>query len=178
MCGMITKCAVQKLEMLPPCTFGTLVTLSVYSDSKLNSQLILLFDLLLLLFISSTVFFGTIHESYCIISVNFNIYLQYFQQNVFSFSKVISSQTDTMFPFGSPFQGKKASLRFQNTIFFFFSFWESEIAINQKRILVLHHLRWNSKTNSCFPYITVDYLAYCPYIALSSILNSQFYQNV
>ena len=30
--------------------------------------------------------FSTIHESYCNISANFYIYLQYFQQKIFSFS--------------------------------------------------------------------------------------------
>ena len=40
-----------------------------------------------------TVLFGTIHESYCTISVNFNIYLQSFQQKAFSFSKISGTQT-------------------------------------------------------------------------------------
>ena len=34
------------------------------------------------------VFFGTIYEFYCTILVNFYLYLQYFQQNFFSFSKI------------------------------------------------------------------------------------------
>ena len=45
----------------------------------LKNQLILLFSLFLLLFTGFTIFFDTIHESYCIISVDFYIYLQYFQ---------------------------------------------------------------------------------------------------
>ena len=32
--------------------------------------------------------FDTIHESYCIISVNFYLYLQYFQQKKFNFRKI------------------------------------------------------------------------------------------
>ena len=35
-------------------------------------------SLFLLLFMRLIVFFGTIYESYCIISANFYIYLQYF----------------------------------------------------------------------------------------------------
>ena len=56
----------------PYCTFWQLI---------LKSQLILLFSLFLLLFISSTTLFGTVHGSHHIISANFYFYLQYFQQN-------------------------------------------------------------------------------------------------
>ena len=38
--------------------------------------------------------FGTIHRSYYTISVNFYLYLQYFQKRVFNFSKISGSQTD------------------------------------------------------------------------------------
>ena len=38
--------------------------------------------------------FGTIHGSHCTISANFYLYLQYFQQKNFSFSKISRSQTD------------------------------------------------------------------------------------
>ena len=62
--------------------------------SKLKNQLILLFSLFLLLFIGSTTLFSTIHRSHCTISANFYLYLQYFQQKVFSFSKISESQTD------------------------------------------------------------------------------------
>ena len=51
-------------------------------------------SLFLLLFMGLTVLFSTIYKSYCIISVNFYHYLQYFQQKVFSFSKISRSQTD------------------------------------------------------------------------------------
>ena len=57
-------------------------------------HLILLFKLLLLLFMGSTALFDTIHESYCTISANFYLYLQYFQQKVFYFSKISEFQTD------------------------------------------------------------------------------------
>ena len=60
-------------------------------------ELILLFSLFLLLFISPTAFFGTIHGSHCIISLNFYLYLKYFQQKVFSFGKINGSQTDSEF---------------------------------------------------------------------------------
>ena len=40
-----------------------------------------------------TVFFDTIYISYCIISINFYFSLQYFQKQVFSFSKINSIQT-------------------------------------------------------------------------------------
>ena len=46
-----------------------------------KSLLILLFSLFLLLFMGSTVLFVTIYEFYYTISVNFYLYLQYFQQN-------------------------------------------------------------------------------------------------
>ena len=48
------------------CTFG----------SNLKSQLILLFSLFLLLFMSPITLFGTIHEPNCTISTNFYLYLQ------------------------------------------------------------------------------------------------------
>ena len=53
---------------------------------KLKNQLILQFSLFLLLFIGPTTLFGTIYGSSCTISVNFYLYLQYFQQKVFSFT--------------------------------------------------------------------------------------------
>ena len=49
------------------------------------------------LFIGLTVLFGTDHRSHCTISTNFYIYLQYFQQKVFSFSKISGSQTDSWY---------------------------------------------------------------------------------
>ena len=61
---------------------------------RLKSQVILLFNLLLLLFMGSTAFFGIMYGSHCTISANFYLYLQYFQQKVFSFSKINESQTD------------------------------------------------------------------------------------
>ena len=62
--------------------------------SNLKSQLIFLFSLFLLLFMSLTALFGTIHKSHCTISNNFYLYLQYFQQKIFIFSKISESQTD------------------------------------------------------------------------------------
>ena len=47
-------------------------------DIHLKNQVTLLFNLFLLLFISFIVLFNTIHESHCIILVNFHFYLQYF----------------------------------------------------------------------------------------------------
>ena len=41
-----------------------------------------------------TAFFNTIHVSYYTISANFYLYLQYFQQKIFSFNKINRSQTD------------------------------------------------------------------------------------
>ena len=41
-----------------------------------------------------TALFDTIHESHGTISANFYLYLQYFQQKVFSFNKISRSQTD------------------------------------------------------------------------------------
>jgi len=67
---------------------------------KLKSHLILLFNLFLLLFtgliapFGTTAPFGTIHESHYIILTNFYLYIKYFQQKVFSFSKISGFQTD------------------------------------------------------------------------------------
>ena len=47
--------------------------------SKLKSQLILPFNLFLLLFMNLTSLFGTIYEFHCIISAYFYFYLYYFQ---------------------------------------------------------------------------------------------------
>ena len=63
---------------------------------KLFCQPILLFSLFLLLFMSLTALFNTIHRSHCVISANFYLYLQYFQQKVFSFSKISGSQTNSI----------------------------------------------------------------------------------
>ena len=57
-------------------------------------QLILLFNLFLLLFISPTAIFDTIYGSHCTISINFYFYLQYFQQKIFNFSKISESRTN------------------------------------------------------------------------------------
>ena len=64
-------------------------------DKDYFCQLILLFRLFLLLFMGPTAFFCTIHEFHCTISVNFYLYLQYFQQKVFNFSKKSGSQTNS-----------------------------------------------------------------------------------
>ena len=72
------------IQTNPKCAFG----------SSLKNQLILLFSIFLLLFINPTALFDTIHRLHCIISANFYFYLQYFQQKVFSFSKINKSQTD------------------------------------------------------------------------------------
>ena len=65
--------------------------------SKLKSQLILLFSLFLLLFMGLIALFDTIYESHCTISVNFYLYLQYFQQKVFNFSKISGFQTNPQY---------------------------------------------------------------------------------
>ena len=57
-------------------------------------QLILLFSLFLLLLMGFTALFSTIHRSHYTISANFYLYLQYFQQKIFNFSKISGSQTD------------------------------------------------------------------------------------
>ena len=60
---------------------------------KLKSQRILLFNFFLVLFINLTVLFGIIHGFQCTISTNLYIYLQYFQQKIFNFSKISGFQT-------------------------------------------------------------------------------------
>ena len=39
--------------------------------------------------------FGTIYGFQCTISANFYLYLQYFQQKIFSFNKISGSQMDS-----------------------------------------------------------------------------------
>ena len=63
-------------------------------DKDYFCQLILLFRLFLLLFMGPTAFFCTIHKFHCTISVNFYLYLQYFQQKILNFSKKSGSQTN------------------------------------------------------------------------------------
>ena len=64
------------------CVICVLVVLHVMDYvcvwQKLKNQIILLFSLFLLLLIGSIAFFGTIHGSYCTISANFYLYLQFF----------------------------------------------------------------------------------------------------
>ena len=74
--------------------------------------LIIFTSLFSILFISFTALFGTIHGFYCTISANFYFYLQYFQQKVFSFSKISKSQIDPKCVFGKNyfFQINKKSL--------------------------------------------------------------------
>ena len=67
---------------------------------KLKNQLILLFSLFLLLFMGSITLFGIIYASHTIWT-NFYLYLQYFQQKNFSFSKISRSQTNPKCTFGS-----------------------------------------------------------------------------
>ena len=57
-------------------------------------QLTLLFSLFLLLLMGLTALFRIIHWFHCIISTNFYLYLQHFQQKNFNFSKLSGSQTD------------------------------------------------------------------------------------
>ena len=57
-------------------------------------QFILLFSLFLLLFIGLITLFDIIYGSYCTISAKFYLYLQYFQQKVFNFSKISGFQMD------------------------------------------------------------------------------------
>ena len=62
-------------------------------------QLILLFSLFLLLFMGPVALFDTIYGSHYTISTNFYLYLQYFQQKVFNFSKKRGSQIDLKIAF-------------------------------------------------------------------------------
>ena len=58
--------------------------------SSLKNWFILLFSLFSLIFIGTTVIFGTINESHCTILTNF--YISYSQQKNFSFNKISGSQ--------------------------------------------------------------------------------------
>ena len=48
---------------------------------------------------NSTTFFGISYKSHYTISANFYLYLQYFQEKVFSFNKISGSQTNPRYPF-------------------------------------------------------------------------------
>ena len=87
-------------------------------DQLIFCQLILLFSLFLLIFICSTAFFGTIYESHCTILTNIYLNIQYFQQKVFSFSKISESQTDS-------YQKKKTLTRKKKRTMANFCFQES-----------------------------------------------------
>ena len=50
---------------------------------------------------SSIALFGTIHGSFCTISAKFYLYLQYFQQKVFSFNKISRFWIDPYVAFGT-----------------------------------------------------------------------------
>ena len=52
------------------------------------------FSLFLLLFMDPTALFRIIYGFHCIILANFYLYLQYFQQKVFSFNKISEFQTN------------------------------------------------------------------------------------
>ena len=58
-------------------------------------------QLIFLLFMGSTALLNTIHRSHYTISTSVYLYLQYFQQKVFSFSKISRSQTNPKCAFGS-----------------------------------------------------------------------------
>lgn len=67
--------------------------------SSLKSQFILLLSLFLLLFVSLPHFL-VLFMGDCTISANFYLYLQYFQQKNFNFSKINRSQADPKCMFG------------------------------------------------------------------------------
>ena len=94
------------------------VSLALRMFGKLKDQVILLFNLFLLLFMGLTALFSTIHKSYYTILVNFYIYLQYFHQKLLNFSKISGFQTDLkfviVFAFGSAFLRPNA--QFENQI--------------------------------------------------------------
>ena len=79
----ICQLIIQNWDHLSTCAFAF----------TLKSQFILLFSTFLLLFIGHTILFDTIHKSHCTISINLYLYLLYFQQKVFNFSKISRSQT-------------------------------------------------------------------------------------
>ena len=79
--------AISGIQIHPQYMFG----------SKLKCRLILLFSLFFLLFMGSIALFVTIHEFQCTVSTNFYLYLLYFQQKIFSFSKINRSQTSPQY---------------------------------------------------------------------------------
>ena len=71
------------------------IEFSVRMEKKYFCQLILLFNLFFILFMGPTALFDIIYKSHHTILTNFYLYLQYFQQKIFSFSKISGFQTDT-----------------------------------------------------------------------------------
>ena len=79
-CANLVPTLSQHVSLLPLLSFGSILQLHLVCVwQKLKNQFILLFNLFLLLFMSSVIFFDTIHEPYYTISANFYLYLQYFQ---------------------------------------------------------------------------------------------------
>ena len=82
---------------------------------------------------SPTALFGIIHESHCTILTNSYLYLQYFQQKIFSFSKISGFQMDTKLSYEMKTLSqcsvhlalaKKASFFYYSAYFYYYS-WVS-----------------------------------------------------
>ena len=110
--------------------------LNFYFGKDYFCQLILLFSLFLLLFMSPLTFFGIIHESYYTISTHFYIYLQYFQQKIFNFSKINEFQTDTQAQFGSML--RFAAFKFPAFSLFFCFFFARLFPLQAATVHVLY----------------------------------------
>ena len=62
--------------------------------AKIKKPTYFTIQLILLLFMGPIALFSTVHRSHYTISVNFYLYLQYFQPKVFIFNKISRSQID------------------------------------------------------------------------------------
>ena len=70
--------------------------MNIYNRQAAGSYVCVWQKIFLSIYFTIQFIFATIHRSHCTISANFYLYLQYFQQKVFSFSKISRSQTDPM----------------------------------------------------------------------------------
>ena len=118
------------------------IRLQIKKSAYFTIQLILLFNLFLLLFMASTAFFIIIHMSHFTILINFYLYLQYFQQKNFSFSKISRSQTDSRVYFMG-----FASWNFVVVFVFFFFFFASQCVQIKRKIEGQTHC--NSGCEAC-----------------------------
>ena len=107
-------------------------------------QLILLFSLFLLLFMGSTILFGTIYRSYCTISANY-IYLRYFSAKSFQF------QQNKWIPNRSITKSKWMQ----------FSEWVRKSCVTWNRFVSMYYLSRKEKKKYLFLFLCINRRKFC-----------------